>query len=136
MPVTQTLRDSRRIVRKAASTAAPNAAPTLDPRIQAATTKPRDDFECRIEGRRYRVVSIARSHQINQEVGAPSAYSGDLLRLDGHSYVLTPLEPNAVAPAEDLQRLTGRELQIAHKIAAGKSDKAMNRAEFIGGWFI
>ena len=56
----------------------------------------------------------------------PYRQDDDVLQLGGHVYALVRKE-SAVAAIDnqDLQKLTGRELQIAHKIGAGKGDKVI-----------
>lgn len=77
-------------------------------------------FQCRIGSIGYVAVPIAAWRT------RPVLHNDGLLRLAGRTYVLCKgAEPprDAIPPA--LQSLTGRELQIAHKIGAGKSDKIM-----------
>lgn len=76
------------------------------------------------DGRRFRAVPADIEEHVPNEESARRSQACDLLQVGGRLYALVDLEDEKACDlAADLGKLTGRELQIAHKIGAGKGDK-------------
>ena len=127
MAIPDTLhRENTRRDRREAVAVASDFSPGSQSPAQIVKTAAPPGFECQLNGGRFRAVPIDQWRRGYHEAKAAGHCSGGMLRLAGQTYVLLRLDHVGATPeAAVLQRLTGRELQIAHKIGAGLSDKCI-----------